>query len=92
MYKVEFSKNAIKSLKKFDKATNQILISWIENNLNGIENPRSIGKPLQGEHSDKWRYRKGDYRIIANIKNDKIIILIVDIGHRKEIYQRLKRN
>jgi len=88
MYKVDFTKRALISLKKLDEPTAKLLVQWIRNHLEGIENPRSIGKPLQDDLSEKWRYRKGNYRIIAEINDDKILILVVDIGHRKDIYEQ----
>ncbi len=45
------------------------------------------GKPLQGNHRDKWRYRVGDYRILAIIKDEKVVITVVEIGHRRGIYR-----
>ena len=50
------------------------------------ENPRIKGKPLTGDLKGLWRYRVGDYRILAEIQDDKIVILILDIGHRSKIY------
>lgn len=90
MYRIEFTKTALRSFKKMDKTNAKILLQWIKNNLDGINDPRALGKSLQGNLSTKWRYRKGNYRIITEIKNDKLIILIVDIGHRKDIYKRFK--
>lgn len=52
----------------------------------GCDNPRIHGKPFTGNHAGRWRYRVGDYRIMAEISDDTIIIYIVNIGHRKNIY------
>jgi mRNA interferase RelE/StbE len=63
------------------------IISWINENLVGCEDPRRIGKALKGKYEGTWRYRVGDYRIIAKIYDDELKILILDTGHRKKIYR-----
>ena len=82
-YQVEFTK----TFQKLDSSIKKILFSWITKNLQNCSNPRAFGKALKGNLSDKWRYRVGDYRIMARIEDSKIIIIIVDIGHRKDIYE-----
>lgn len=86
MYKVIFTDKAVKTLKKFDKSVSKMIFAWIRKNLEDCKNPRSQGKPLVGNYSGMWRYRVGDYRIIAEISDSEIIIYIVNIGHRKNIY------
>ncbi|MCB5287633.1 MAG: type II toxin-antitoxin system RelE/ParE family toxin [Candidatus Cloacimonetes bacterium] len=86
MFEVEFSDIAHKKLKKMDRYQSSLLIGWIEKNLAGCDNPRTHGKPLTANHSGKWRYRVGDYRVLALIEDNKIKILILDVGHRSEIY------
>ena len=70
-----------------DKYTKRILFEWIDKNLEGCTDPRIHGKPLGGDRSGQWRYRVGDYRIIANIEDNRLIILVIAIGHRREIYK-----
>ena len=86
MYKVEYTKIAIRVLDKLDPFTRRIIVEWIEKNLVGCENPRIHGKPLSANRKGQWRYRVGDYRIIAEIKDNELIILVINIGHRREIY------
>jgi len=86
-YTVRFSKGAVKALKKLDKRTGMLLYTWIKTNLDGCEDPRRIGNALSDNLKGAWRYRVGDYRIIAEIIDDKIVILVVGVGHRKEIYK-----
>ena len=86
-YDVVYSKEAIKSLKKIDKGQRILLYNWIEHNLINIENPRSNGKVLNGNLKDYWRYRVGEYRIIADIQDKNITIVIVNVGHRREVYK-----
>ncbi len=85
-YKVDYTKSAIKKLKALDKPVRSMVLNWIEKNLIGCSNPRQHGKALVGNHSGKWRYRVGDYRILADILDDKIVILVLNVGHRREIY------
>lgn len=85
-YKVEYSKEFQRSLKKLDDYTKRLLLGWINSNLVNTDNPFLYGKRLKGNLKDNWRYRVGDYRIIAEIQNDKMIILLVNIGHRRNIY------
>ena len=86
-YKVVFTDEARKQIKKLDKHIASLIIGWIENNLEGCENPRIHGKGLTANRSGEWRYRIGDYRIICEILDNEIIILVLDIGHRKNIYK-----
>ena len=86
-YSVEYSKQAVKDLKKLDKYTRSLILGWIEKNLVNCENPRLHGKSLVANHSGEWRYRIGDYRILAEIQDEKVIILVLQIGHRRDIYK-----
>ena len=85
-YKVEFTQRALKDLKKLDPHTATLILGWIRKNLENCENPRLHGKGLTADRSGQWRYRVGDYRLLAEIQDDKIIILILNIGHRRDIY------
>ena len=85
-YKVILSEKARKALKKLDKHTSSLIIGWIEKNLEGCENPRIHGKGLTSNRSGQWRYRIGDYRLICEIQDKKIIIYVLEVGHRKKIY------
>lgn len=75
-----------KTFKKLDKQTQRIIKSWIEKNLMGTENPRIHGKGLTSSRSDLWRYRVGSYRILAEINDNEITLILIDIGHRRNIY------
>ena len=75
-----------KQLNKMDKYTKALIMGWIERNLVDCDNPRRYGKSLTGNKSGQWRYRIGDYRIICEIQDKKIAILVLEAGHRKNIY------
>lgn len=85
-FKVEYTPKAVKQLAKLDKSTRKLIYAWIDKNLQNCSDPRAHGKGLTANRSGQWQYRIGDYRIIADIQEDKIIILILEIGHRKDIY------
>lgn len=85
-YKVEFTAAALKDLKKLDRHTAALILGWVRKNLENCENPRWHGKALTADRSGQWRYRVGDYRLLAEIEDDKIRILVLAVGHRREIY------
>lgn len=86
-YSVVFSSTARKNLKKLDKHTASLILGWVRKNLEGCENPRMYGKGLTGDKSKQWRYRVGDYRLICDIQDDKIVIYVLTVGHRREVYK-----
>lgn len=85
-YTVKFSEGALKDLKKLDKHTALLITAWVRKNLEGCEDPRAHGKGLTANRSGQWRYRIGDYRLIADISEETITILVLAVGHRKDIY------
>ena len=85
-YKLVLSNRARKQLKKMDRLVSVMLLDELLNKYDGLENPRQHGKALKGELKKYWRYRIGNYRIICDIQDDKMIVLALEIGHRQEIY------
>lgn len=85
-YSVIFSERAKKQLKKLDKHISSLIIGWLEKNIEGTQNPRIHGKGLVEDKSGQWRYRIGDYRVICEIVDSKVIVLVLEIGHRKDAY------
>ena len=86
MYKVVFDRRIEKDLKKLDKQTKRTLYNWIDKNLNGCINPRVKGKALLYDKKRFWSYRIGDYRLLTEIEDDKLIIVAVYYKYRREIY------
>ena len=86
-YTVEYTQQAVRDLRKLDKQTRTFILSWIEKNLVGCENARQHGKGLSANRSGQWRYRVGDYRLIADIQDSRITILLLRIGHRRSVYE-----
>ena len=85
-YKVEFTQTALKDLKKMDRHTAALILGWVRKNLENCENPRLHGKGLTANRTGQWRYRVGNYRLLAEIEDSKITILIINIVHRRDIY------
>jgi len=87
-YRVETTARFRKEFKKLDRYTQKILKAWLEKHLIGCENPRATGKGLTANLAGLWRYRIGDYRLICEIEDEKLVILALTIGHRSEIYRQ----
>ena len=87
IYAVEFSPRALKSLKKMNARISTNLLAWIKKNLDGCQNPRAHGKALAADLSGLWRYRIGDYRIIAEISDSTVTVIVLEAGHRSIIYR-----
>lgn len=85
-YKVRITERAAKQLHKLNRQTFLIITNWMKKNLEGCSDPRAHGKALNGTLVGQWRYRVGDYRILARISDDEIIIYVLGVGHRREIY------
>ena len=86
-YKVRTNNNFDKKLKKLDRSVQKLIIKYLKDNIDNSENPRLYGKGLAGEKAGLWRYRIGNYRVIAGIKDKEVIVIAIDVGHRKEIYK-----
>lgn len=86
-YAVDYAPAAIKSLRKMDASIARMIVGWVRKNLVGCTDPRVHGKALAANHAGQWRYRVGDYRLIAEIHDATVTILVLNIGHRREIYE-----
>ena len=86
-YSVVYTARAVRELKKLDRHVSALIVSWLEKNLIGCENQRLHGKGLTANRSGQWRYRIGDYRLISEIMDDKIVVLVISVGHRRDVYQ-----
>jgi mRNA interferase RelE/StbE len=86
-YTIRFTPKAAKQVTKLDPTAANRIRSFLEQKLARLDNPRMLGKKLV--HEEFWRYRVGDYRILTNIDDDQILILIVEVAHRREVYNKL---
>lgn len=85
MFRVEWSERAVRQLDKLDRQAARAIVRFMAERVQGSERPRIAGKPLRGE--GLWRYRVGDYRILCAIQDDVMVVLVVEVGHRREVYR-----
>ncbi len=86
MWTIEFDERAQRELSKLDKPMAKRIRRFLEDRIAPSEDPRAFGKPLQHNHAGKWRYRVGDYRILCQLEDAILIVLVVEIGHRSSVY------
>jgi len=89
IWKVEFDRNAERELSKLDHQHARRVLAFLSERVAPLEDPRSIGEALKGSKlGEFWKYRVGDYRIIVRIEDEKLLVLIMRIGHRRDVYER----
>ncbi len=87
-YRVEFDPAALKDLKKLDRAVQQRLVGFLKTRVAALDDPRSIGEALAGARlGNYWKYRVGDWRIICDIHDDRIVVRVLRLGNRREVYR-----
>ena len=86
-WRIEIDKDVQRTMRKLDKQTAKRITAKLRE-ISRLDNPRSMGKALVGNMAGLWRYRVGDYRIVCDIEDDVLLILVVDVAHRSTIYQR----
>jgi mRNA interferase RelE/StbE len=84
---IELTRTAEKQITKLHREAQRAIIRFLRERLAGTENPRLWGKPLQGEKRGLWRYRVGDYRLICDIQDERITVIVLQVGHRKDVYR-----
>jgi mRNA interferase RelE/StbE len=87
-WKIDLSSNALKQLRKLDKPIANRILKFLRDRVGKLDDPRKIGERLQGPLGDFWKYRVGDYRVICSMQDDKLVVWVVRIGHRSEVYSR----
>jgi mRNA interferase RelE/StbE len=86
-WRIEITRTATKQITKLGQQAQKSILRFLRGRLAGTDNPRQWGRALQGEKRGLWRYRVGDYRLICDIQDQKITILVLELGHRKEVYR-----
>ena len=86
-WKIEFVPAAAKELKKLGKTEAARIITTLEKRIAVLDDPRTLGSALTGDLGGLWRWRIGDYRVVARIDDEHITILVVRVGHRREVYR-----
>ena len=85
---IRYTETARTQLRKLDKQTAQRIVDYMDERVARLENPRDIGKALSGPLGGLWRYRVGDCRIICDLQDQVLCVLVVRIGNRREVYRR----
>ncbi len=88
VYKIKYTPSACKQLSKLDKPDALRILEYMESRAH---NPTETGKPLRKNLKGYWRHRVGDYRVVSSIEDEALIVLVVMVGHRKRIYQNMKK-
>lgn len=87
-WKIEFDSRVVKDLKKLGHEARERILKFLEDKIETEKDPRRIGEPLTGTMSGLWRYRVGNYRIISLIEDNRFIVLVIRVAHRKEVYKK----
>jgi mRNA interferase RelE/StbE len=83
---IEFDDRARRELRKLDATIQQTILKYLRQRIAGLEDPRRFGKPLRRALAGLWRYRVEDYRLICRIEDNRVVVLVLQLGHRREIY------
>jgi mRNA interferase RelE/StbE len=86
-WRVEFDVAAAKELRKLGKADHARILKFLRDRIACSDDPRRIGSALTGDFAGLWRYRVGDHRLVVSIEDRRVVVLVLRIGHRREIYR-----
>jgi len=86
-WSVEITDHAERQLRKLDTQVRRRILDWLDERIEGCKNPRHFGEALKGGRAGLWRYRVGDYRIICEIRDRRLVVLALAVGHRREVYR-----
>ena len=84
---IEITRTAERQIKKLDRAAQKSILCFLRERVQAADNPRQWGKPLHGDKGGLWRYRIGDYRLICDVQDERITVLVLQVGHRKDVYR-----
>lgn len=87
-WRIEFDPAAAKELRKLGAIPSRRIVEFLSTRIAKLDDPRSLGEALKGRLGELWKYRIGDYRLIVDIQDGFLLILVVRVGHRREIYKR----
>ena len=88
-WQIEFDPSAAKELAKLDKPVARRIVQFLRERVAPLKDPRSLGEALRGDALGSfWKYRLGDYRVVAEIIDRRVVIIVVRIGHRREVYRK----
>lgn len=87
IWRVEFDRDAARDLRKLGREAERLVLRYLRARIAGAADPRRFGHALTGDLKGLWRYRAGDYRIVAAIEDRRFVVLVVTVGHRREVYR-----
>jgi mRNA interferase RelE/StbE len=87
LWTVEFDERARRELRKLSPEVQKTILRYLRERIAGSSDPRQFGKPLRINLAGLWRFRIGDYRLICRLEDDRLVVLVIKIGHRREVYE-----
>jgi mRNA interferase RelE/StbE len=87
VWTIEITRTAEKQIRKLDAPAQKSIVRFLRERLKSAANPRQWGKPLHGDKRGLWRYRVGDFRLICDIQDERITVLVLEVAHRKDVYR-----
>jgi len=87
VWTIEITRTAERQIKKLGHTAQKAVVRFLRERLKTADNPRQWGKPLRGDKKGLWRYRVGDYRLICDIEDERITVLVLEVGHRRDVYK-----
>jgi len=87
VWRIEYARSVQKSVEKLDPQTRKRIRDYLETRIVSSDDPRQLGKPLTGPFGGLWRYRVGDYRLICELQDDRLVVLVLAVAHRRDVYR-----
>ena len=84
---IEYDEGAVKDLKKLDRQMQREILNYMEKRIAKADDPRTFGKPLRHSKFGLWRFRLRDFRIICQLQETKLVVLVISVGHRSTVYE-----
>lgn len=86
-WRIELSGDARKQLQKLGRTEAKRIVQFLHQRVEPLDDPRQLGKALKGPLSELWRYRVGDYRLICELRDEALLVLVLRVGHRNRVYR-----
>ena len=86
-WRINYLRSVRKSVSRLHPQDRRRIQAFLEQRVAMLDDPRTLAKPLQGKYGELWRYRVGPYRIICEIRDSELIVLVLRVGHRREVYR-----
>jgi len=87
-WKIEFDPTARRDLEKLDKSVSDRILKFLRERVATLDDPRTTGQQLKGPLREFWKYRVSDYRLICSLRDNRLVVVVVHVGHRRHIYNR----